>query len=447
MSDQVSALSVKGIERALVASVLVQGTAWRTVTDLVRREDLEDPACCAVFEAYETMIEFGDDPGQADIVSLAQWLAVNKPGAVMQSASENPERAWTDWLVASMQLVTSGAFVMHQALTVAKASLGRQLMRELSSLRADLDAKSPVDHDGHERLLDTALARVQQMVDQARKRGAFVSLHEIAEEEVKAAQNPSMCDGAFRYGLRDVDAKTRGLHRGEFVVIGGPSSGGKSTLVNQVAMNVAEQGGKVLVYSLEMGPAEVVKRCLSNMSGIDLFHLQRPLNQGEIDGLELMRQKMSAWEFVVSKAQKCDVSSVCAEARMMKQRKGLDVLVVDYLQLLTSPPPRGQQQSRATEIDTIARRLKMLAQELDCVVIAASQLNADGKFRESRGIEQNANTGFVCGPVDGEEGVLKLELQKQRHGERNVEMKLRWHKPTFAVKDASQWPREEAIFS
>jgi replicative DNA helicase len=217
--------------------------------------------------------------------------------------------------------------------------------------------------------------------------------------------------------------------------------------VNQIAMNVAEQGGKVLVYSLEMGPPEVVKRCLSNMSGIDLFHLQRPLNQGEIDGLELMRTKMTQWSFTVSKAQKCDINALCAEARQIKQLKGLDLLVVDYIQLLTSPAPRNMQQTRATEIDTIARRLKMLAQELDCVVLAASQLNSEGKFRESRGIEQNASTGFVCGPVENEEGVLAIELQKQRHGERGSKMRFKWHKPTFTVSDFQTWIREEVIFS
>lgn len=434
MPDHSSALLVPDIERQLIAGLFLHGSKFYDVEPIVRPEDFEMTACRACYDAMEK-VDYFRQQGPSDSTSLLSWLVSRWP---IMSAGD-----WETWLIETVGFATSSAHVLHNARTVAKAALGRRLIARLGSLRADLDTASPVDHADQEKLIDDALAEVSKLVEDARRGGLFVQLSDDAMAEVdETEKNGDQVSGAFRYGLRDLDFVTRGMHRGEFVVVGGRTSHGKSTFALQVAINAAQQGGKVLVYSLEMAPREVSRRVLCNQSGLELFNLRRELNVGELDGLRMCAEQMRSWPLTLSQSQKADLRAIVSEARAFKAKGGLDLLVLDYLQLVEGP--EHLRNNRTAEVGAISRALKTLAVELDCIVLSPSQLNDEGKVRESRSIEHDSNVFLEVSYDEDEPGVMSCRVAKNRHGERGSNVRLQWHKPTYRVRDLAGW-KEEAV--
>lgn len=438
-----SALSIPGIERQLVGGLCLLGDSFHGISAVVEAGDFEDRASRATFEAVAALGYF-QKPEPVDVPSLASWLTAHRP--IM------PPHEWNVWLAESMAMVASPAHVPHNARSVARAALGRRLLGELGQLRAKIDAHSPIDHEGQEQMIDSAFERIGELVEAARNESLLVSLADVVAQEAAllTADEPTATAGRFRYGLADIDQVTRGLHAGEVVVIGAATSQGKSTLALQVALNTAEQGARTLVYSLEMAPDEVARRTLANVSGLDLFGMRRALNIGERDGLQAATSRASGWPLKISGAHRADIQAICSEARAFKREGGLDVLVIDYLQLVEGP--QSTRENRAFEVGAVSRQLKQLAQELECAIIAPSQLNDGAEqgepklchLRESRAIGHNANVVLLLWTDEDSPGVMHCKVAKNRHGECK-RLKLQWHRPTYRVRDLSTW-RTEAIY-
>ena len=234
-------------------------------------------------------------------------------------------------------------------------------------------------------------------------------------------------------GLIDLDQKTDGLHRGELVVLAAyPSCGKTALMMNMICHNV-ELGIPAGVLTAEMRPVQLVVRALCSASRCNL----RKIDQGGLARMVEQSRWLSASKLCIEPAEGLSIGQVGASARRMKQKNGIRMIGVDYIQLLS-----GTGDNREQQIASVSRGLKQIALELDITVIALSQLNDDGRLRESRAIGQDADSVWILennGDRQPEIQPVNLKITKSRDGETGT-VPLTFMK-TF-TRFESQSPRE-----
>ncbi|GLZ62849.1 replicative DNA helicase [Micromonospora sp. NBRC 107095] len=216
-----------------------------------------------------------------------------------------------------------------------------------------------------------------------------------------AAANPDSVIG-LPTGLVDLDRLTGGLRPGQLVVVAGRPGMGKSVFGVDVARNIAIRAGKpVAFFALEMGEDELIQRILSAETLIPLHALRDAKHLSDLDWRRLAEAEteLAAAPLHIDPTPSVNMTEIRARARRLAQRKGLSLIVVDYLQLMT---PARKSESRQQEVAEISRGMKLLAKELQVPVIAVAQLNRDNEkrqdkrpmladLRESGALEQDAD--------------------------------------------------------
>ena len=413
---------IPAIERHLIASLLRGDPSTHArVAVFVSAADIEDAACRAALQGIEAL----ESPEWA---SLAEWLRVHRQGVVSE---------WSLWLVETAELQTTPAYAVHFARTVARASLVRRFLAHLDRLKAEFEEISPVQETEHDAAIDREFAELAKLLLEGRQHGLFA---DVRDEAAKITTGETAISD-LRTGLVDLDCKILGLHRGEMSVVAAQTSKGKSTLALQMALNVALAGGKVVIYSLEMAPDSVARRMLANLTGLDLFNLRRDLHVGEMDAIDAARAELSRCSLRIARSYGATPVAVMAAAQSAKSTVGLDLLVVDYIQLMEDPA--SAKKGRAAEVGAISRSLKRLALDLGCHVIAVSQLNrasyAESEprlchLRDSGAIEQDANVILLLHCDDDRPGDMACHVAKNTHGELG-RVAFSWHRPTYRVSD------------
>lgn len=333
--------------------------------------------------------------------------------------------------------------------TAANAGHYAQIVRDCSNLRAiwrvcgqvAAAAAGPVADPTE--LIATLCALIDRLA--ADKTNAALTMRQYVSDALERYENAYMLkgsrpEGVFPTGISALDDELEGgLHPGDLVILAAETSGGKTALCIQICAHVAVKWeSQVMVASYEMTARQLVDRMIAVASEIpsaklrcgalaerDYQILTQAVGPLSAAGLHL-RDAIGHWT----------VDDVASEARAIKARHGLSVLAVDYLQL-TAPrtAPRGSQRNREREVAEISRALKGLAVELGITVLALSQLNEDGRLRESRAIGQDADVVLIIADAFDEDGKTPLEdrrtirVEKNRHGARDRIVSLGWNGP------------------
>jgi replicative DNA helicase len=225
------------------------------------------------------------------------------------------------------------------------------------------------------------------------------------------------------YGFADLDTLTSGMQPGNVTVVAAQSGVGKSTLALNSAVAAAKAGAKVMFSSLEMSSTELMQKIAAAEGKIALHHLT---HQGGLtpEGWEIVRrlgpELFQTLPLRVYRPDGASLSDIMAAARACARDGGLDLLVVDYLQLVEVQQSRNQTREQA--VAAVSRGLKNLSVQLDCHVIALSQLNDDGLVRESRAIKNDASVVIKVERPDADEpespraGEVDLVVEKNRFG-------------------------------
>ena len=240
-------------------------------------------------------------------------------------------------------------------------------------------------------------------------------------EELEAIQEGRRM--GLTYGFSDLDTITSGMHPGNVTVIAAQSGVGKSTLALNAAVAAAKTGAQVLFSSLEMSSTELMQKITAAEGKIPLHHLT---HQGGLtkEGWETVQrlgpELFRTLPLRVYRPDGASLADIGAAARSCVRADGLQLLVVDYLQLVELEQRRGM--TREQVVASVSRGLKNLAVELDCHVIALSQLNDDGYMRESRAIKNDASVVIKVERPDMDEpespraGEVDLVIEKNRFG-------------------------------
>lgn len=277
----------------------------------------------------------------------------------------------------------------------------KAILRSLIAASADILDKSYKDKTDSQEVLNFAEQEIFNIA-RAKQKKDYTSLGDVLIENINQidamAQNSGNLIG-LTTGFIDLDDKTAGLQKSNLIIVAARPAMGKTAFVLNIAQNAAIKGNAtVLMFSLEMSKEELGMRMLSSDTCIDLAKLKKgDLNRGEWDDLYIGIDRLTKAGIYIDDTPGISLMEMKNKCRRLKAEKGLDLIIVDYLQLMET-----KAESRQQEISKLSRSLKILAKEMDCPVIVLSQLSRAveqrmekkpqlSDLRESGAIEQDAD--------------------------------------------------------
>lgn len=304
----------------------------------------------------------------------------------------------------------------------------RQLFEIAKNMQKEILSEENVDA-----FIEKRIRELQKIEQQTEKDENFVSqvvtTAEIIEKSINRKEDYSLYTGYL-----DLDALTDGLHNGEFTVIGARPGVGKTTFSLGLAENIAKKGKYVAYVSLEMSEVQIIQKLLAMRTGINSRKIRNGnLEEKEVEKLGLECMTLGELKFIIL-TKTNTIQQIEIQARRMKNKGTLDLLVIDYLQLVRNA---GNFRSREQEVADISRTLKLLSLELDIPIIALCQLNRNASkteptladIRESGSIEQDADNVIFLYQENQDSDLVTVDLQKQRAG--NIgKLELKFKKST-----------------
>jgi len=414
-------------ERALLGALLLDDERVAEVADFLRMEDFYDRRHARVFEG---ILRLAERNTPVNFISL---------GETLRAAGTFAEVGGAAYLVQLAQEVTSSAHALHHAHIVADTSALRGLIREATEIITQA-FETRADGESVKQVLDESEQRIFQLARREASKAAEPIASAIKEtfRRIEASAHREGLTG-ITTGFLDLDQLLCGLNAGDLVVLAARPSMGKTALALNMIENAAlsqpewlQRKPVVLHFTLEMGRQSIVARMLCSMARVEAHRIR----SGRIpsDDLHLLTSacdKLSRTSVFIDDTSALSMMSLRSRARRQKARTGLDLIVVDYLQLLSFPKSESRQQ----EISDISRSLKALARELEVPVVALAQLSRqvelrDDKrpqlsdLRESGSIEQDADVVLLLyrpeyyPALRDEEnkGLAEVIVAKQRNG-------------------------------
>ncbi len=378
------------------------------------------------------------------IVELDQAGMAADPVTVQSKLREKnlpPETYSSEALAAIIAQVPTSVNVVSYAKTVADYSLRRRLIRMSEGLAAD--------GYQHELATDALLEKAESEafhLSQSRMSSDFVSIQQVVRSAMHKLEDAARTRGnvtGIASGFTDLDNMTTGFQNSDFVLIAARPSMGKTALTLNIAENVAVRQHKhVAIFSLEMSREQLINRVLSMNSHVDSQKMRTgQLEEADWSNLIESADVISRSGLILDETPAITVAEMRSKCRRFKKDFGLDLVMIDYLQLMSGSGSRNSD-SRQQEVSEISRSLKALARELNVPVICLSQLSRAvesrtdkrpmlSDLRESGAIEQDADVVMFIyrddyyHPESADKGISEIIIAKQRNGPVGT-VKLKW---------------------
>jgi len=405
-------------EKAVLSAILLDDSSLHTVYTEVKPEDFYHPSHQIL---YRAMIALKDANSPVDLHTLSDHLLSHK-----QLDAVGGHTA----LAELVDYESTAAHVLHHARIVRDKAVKRALI----GVATEVVEMGFEQAENADRLLDLAQGKMFE-IGQTKSRQAFRKLDDEIHDAfdfVEALMNRGGELTGLPTGFKDLDEITGGLQPGELVIIAARPSMGKTALALNIARNAAtDHAKKIAVFSLEMTTRSLVLRLLASEARIDSTAFRRGfIAVNDHQRLVNAAGRLAEAQIFIDDGTAATVLEIKAKSRRIAAERGLDLVIVDYLQLARSD---GTAERREQEISEISRGLKGLAKELNIPVIALSQLNrgpesrADKRpmladLRESGAIEQDADViafiyrDEVYNKDTQDEGIAELIIAKQRNG-------------------------------
>ncbi|MDB5568399.1 MAG: replicative helicase [Tardiphaga sp.] len=446
-------------EQSVLGAILVNNDAFYRVSDFLKPEHFFEPIHQTIYETASSIIRAGKVatpvtlktfvPAETDIggMTVGQYLA--------RLAAE----------------ATTIINAHDYGRTIYELALRRDLIR-IGEDMVNVAFDAPVDFAPRAQIED-AERRLYELAEAGRYDGGFQKFSQAMKTALDMAANAFQREGklsGISTGMRDLDAKLGGLQQSDLVVVAGRPGMGKTALATNIAYNIARahqdelqpdgtrktiNGGIVGFFSCEMSAEQLATRILAEQTSIASSTIRRGgITEREFEKIRDHTIELQHLPLYVDETGGLSISQLTARARRLKRQKGLDVIMVDYIQLLQGSGKRSD--NRVQEVTEITTSLKALAKELNCPVIALSQLSRqvesrDDKrpqlsdLRESGSIEQDADAVIFVyreeyylqnkeprpGTPEHEKWQLEMSLV---HGRAEVIIAKQRHGPTGTVE-------------
>lgn len=449
-------------EQALLGAILVNNDAYYRVSDFLEAGHFIEDLHRRIYEVATSLIKAGKIAtpitmktflGDQDLggITVSQYLARLAAEATTVINAEDYGRTIYD-LAIRRNLINIGEDIVNNA----------------------FDA--PVENSPREQI-EEAERRLYAIAETGRADGGFQRFSDALTAAIDMAAAAYKREGALSgvsTGLIDLDKSLGGLQPSDLIILAGRPAMGKTSLVTNIAFNIAKayraekqqdgtlktvNGGIVGFFSLEMSAEQLATRIIAEQSGVPSYKIRRgDMREDDFYKITEAAREMQSIPFYIDQTGGISIAQLTARARRLKRQRGLDVLIVDYLQLLSGSSKKGE--NRVQELTEITTGLKALAKELSVPLIALSQLSRqvearDDKrpqladLRESGSIEQDADVVMFVyreeyylknkEPKPGTEEYFKWQSEMdQVHGKAEVIIGKQRHGPTGAVQLAFQ---------
>lgn len=411
-------------EQSVLGGLLLDNAAWDRITDLLTDDDFYRFDHKIIWQHISRLISLSRP---ADVVTVHESLS---------SANKSDETGGLAYLNALAHNTPSAANIRRYAEIVRERSMLRKLVSVADEISAA--AFNPQGKEARQ-LLDEAESRVFQIAQEgARGSTGFREIQPLLAEVVERIDELYHREGdsdvtGVPTGFTDLDRMTSGLQPGDLVIVAGRPSMGKTSLAMNIGEHVAiEQGLPVAVFSMEMGAVQLAMRMVGSVGLLDQHRMRTgKLTSDDWPRLTSAVQRVQEAQIYIDETPALSSMEVRARARRLARQCGqLGLIVIDYMQLMSA---NSAGENRATEISEISRSLKGLAKELNCPVVALSQLNRSleqrpnkrpvmSDLRESGAIEQDADLILfiyrdeVYNPDSPDKGTAEIIIGKQRNG-------------------------------
>ena len=423
-------------EQSVLGGLLIDNGAWDRAGDLLGDGDFYRYEHRLIYAAIGTLV---NATKPADVITVYEQL---------QSLGKAEEVGGLAYLNALAQSVPSAANLRRYAEIVRERAILRKLVAA-----SDEIATNAFNPQGRPvpQILDEAESRIFKIGEEgSRSRQGFQPMDQLVVQLIDRVtelyENGAEEVTGVRTGFYDLDRMTAGLQPGDLIVLAARPSMGKTAFALNIAEHVAvNEGLPAVVFSMEMGASQLALRMVGSLGRIDQSHLRTgKLGDDEWGRLTEAVDKLGKASIFIDESAALTPSELRARARRQARQCGkLGLIVVDYLQLMSGSS--SSEENRATVIGEISRGLKSLAKELQCPVIALSQLNRSvesrtdkrpmmSDLRESGAIEQDADVIMFIyrdeyyNKESKEPGVAEIIIGKQRNGPVGT-LKLTFLKP------------------
>lgn len=407
-------------EMSLLGAILIDDEVMADVSDKVHAIDFYDKRHKTVFDA---MLRLYEKHQPVDLLTLSDEL---------QKRSELEIVGGSSYLTELTNYVPTSAHSEAYAEMIAQKAVRRRLIKA----SADISLLGYQEDRGVQELLERAEAELFSVSDASLKQD-LVSLEQILTESFDRMEELHRDKGklrGIRTGWRDLDNMTAGLQRSDLVVVAARPAMGKTTLVTNLAYNVAtKENQSVLFFSLEMSKEQLVDRMLADAAGVDAWNIRTGnLNDEDFEKISHAMGEMAEAPVYIDDTPGLTVLEMRTKARRQSHTQPLGLIIVDYLQLMQGSGRTGDG-NRVQEVSEISRGLKLIARELNVPVVALSQLSRSvesrspqipqlSDLRESGSIEQDADiVAFIYreqyyNPDTDRQNITDLILAKHRNG-------------------------------
>ena len=459
------------VEQALLGAILVNNEAFYRVSDFLNPEHFFEPVHQKIYELSAGLVRAGK---VATPVTLKTFLPADLDVAGLTGSQYLARLAAEATTVINAE--DYGRTIYDLALRRALIGIGEEMVNEAYDAAVD---SAPRDQ------IEAAERSLYELAETGRYDGGFQRFTQALTTAVDMAARAYQRDGrlsGLATGLRDLDRMMGGLQPSDLVIIAGRPGMGKTALATNIAYNIARawqgevrtdgrtvstNGGVVGFFSLEMSAEQLATRIISEQTEIPSYRIRRgEIDPSDFDRIAEAAREMEAIPLYIDETGGLSIAQLAARARRLKRQRGLDAMVVDYIQLLQGSSRRAVE-GRVHEVTEITTNLKALAKELNIPILALSQLsrqveNRDDKrpqlsdLRESGSIEQDADVVMFVfreeyylknrEPRAGTEEFFKWQSDMEAvHGRAEVIIGKQRHGPTGTV--AMQFKADVTRFS
>jgi replicative DNA helicase len=406
-------------EQAVLGAVLLQAEALIAAMERIRSEDFYSGPHRNIFEA---MVELAEDNQPVDLVTLTAHL---------QNKQLLEEIGGVGYLAKLASAVPTAANVEYYAQIVEEKSMLRRLIRTATNIVSDgyanADEVSVLLGDAEKKILE---------ISNRRSGSGFVSIRDVLMEVFEKVEQLYSNRGnttGIPSGFTDLDRMTAGFQRSDLIIVAARPSVGKTAFALNIAQNVGVRAREtVAIFSLEMSAAQLVQRMVCAEGNVDAQRMRTGQMEGDDwEKLTMAIGALSESEVYIDDTPGITVAEIRAKCRRLKKERGLGMILIDYLQLISGRGKAGE--NRQQEVSEISRTLKHIARELEVPVIALSQLSRGveqrqdkrpmmSDLRESGSIEQDADIVAFLYRDDyydkesEKKNIIEIIIAKQRNG-------------------------------
>jgi len=446
-------------EQALLGAILVNNEAFYRVSDFLEAKHFLEAIHQRIYELAGGLIRAGK---LATPVTLKTFLPAD-----LDIAGLNVNQYLARLAAEATTIINAEDY----GRTVYDLSIRRDLIT-IGEDMVNLAYEAPVEATPQSHIED-AERKLYELAETGRYESGFKRFAQALTTAVDMAAHAYQRDGSLSglaTALTDLDAKMGGLQPSDLIILAGRPGMGKTALATNIAYNVAKawsgdvradghmatvNGGIVGFFSLEMSAEQLATRIISEQAGVPSYKIRRgDISEAEFHRVAQAAREMQTIPFYIDQTGGISIGQLAARARRLKRQRGLDVLVVDYLQLLSASKTRSD--SRVQELTEITTGLKALAKELNVPILALSQLSrqVEGRddkrpllsdLRESGSIEQDADVVMFVfreeyylknkQPHEGTEEFLEWQAaMEQVHGKAEIIIGKQRHGPTGTIE-------------